>query len=144
LFAIAQTVAMAAAGTPGATPLRLFATIVAGEMPLTRVSSAWALVGLVVHFGLSIAFGAVYGALNTSTTEARREDYAVQAGTGAAYGLALWLFNFQIVARLAYPWFLETPQLVQAILHVVFFGVPLALVFAGAERRIHRVVTVGP
>jgi hypothetical protein len=47
----------------------------------------------------------------------------------------VWFVNFQIIARVLYPWFLGAPQFLQAVMHGLFFGLPLALIYAASERR---------
>jgi hypothetical protein len=34
----------------------------------------------------------------------------VPAGLGLLLGAMIWLVNFQIIARILYPWLLMTPQ----------------------------------
>jgi hypothetical protein len=51
------------------------------------------------------------------------------------FTVGVWLVTFQFVARGYYPWFLGTSQFFQLLMHALFFGVPLGLLFAAAERR---------
>jgi hypothetical protein len=82
----------------------------------------------------------VYGAINGTFSPATETSYIRQAGLGLLFGVILWFVKFQIIARIAYPWFLTRPQLPQLLMHAVFFGLPLALMYAAAERRVqfHR------
>ena len=61
-----------------------------------------AAVGLVVHLTLSAAFGAALAALAPLARGAGR-----LMGMGAAFGLVLYLVNFQILGRVAFEWFQE-------------------------------------
>jgi hypothetical protein len=95
--------------------------------------------GILVHFVLSAAFGAVYGLIEERMREGYRRNLATQAVFGMVFGVALWLVNFQIVARILYPWFLMTPQGIQMMIHALAFGLPLGLLFGAWERAEHRV-----
>jgi type IV secretory pathway TrbD component len=64
-----------------------------------------AAVGLVVHLTLSAAFGAALAALAPLARGAGR-----LMGMGAAFGLVLYLVNFQILGRVAFEWFQEGPN----------------------------------
>jgi hypothetical protein len=45
------------------------------------------------------------------------------------------MVSFQFVGRGYYPWFLDVPQFEQILMHAVFMGLPLAMLFTAAERR---------
>jgi hypothetical protein len=123
-------------GDPAIAPLRMFASIVLGQDALAVTAPGTAIVvGTVVHLILSGIFGLVYGLVNSRFSREIRTERRNQAVLGLLYGTALWLVNFQFIARLFYPWFLELPQLLQLGMHVLFFGIPLALMYGGAERR---------
>jgi hypothetical protein len=139
LFAIMEVVAAAGMGDPPLMPLRMFASIVLGSAALETVGMGTAfLVGSLVHLVLSGVYGLVYGVVNARLPTKTRTGWASQAGIGLAFGAVLWLFNFQIVARILFPWFLMAPQLTQLLLHALFFGLPLGLMYAAAERRVHH------
>lgn len=139
IFAVMEIVGAALMGDPPLMPVRMFASTVLGEQALMEAPLGTAVaVGLVAHFALSAIFGLVYGAINAALSPATETSYGRQAGLGLVFGAALWLVNFQIIARILYPWFLETPQLVQLAMHALFFGLPLALMYAAAERHAHH------
>ena len=51
---------------------------------------------------------------------------------GLAYGLALYLVNFQIIARLFFPWFVDERgpgQVVEIIVHPLAYGLVLVPFF---------------
>ena len=58
---------------------------------------------------------------------------------GLLFGVLLWFVNFQIIARMVYPWVLQAPQFLQMAMHAAFFGFPLALMYARAERQVHHI-----
>ena len=92
-----------------------------------------------VHLALSALLGLIYGLVNARLSPETETRWARQAGLGLLFGALVWLVNFQVVARLLYPWFLTTPQSVQLLLHALFFGLPLGLMYAAAERRVQHV-----
>jgi hypothetical protein len=137
LFGLVEIGAAALMGAPASGPLRMFASIVLGRDALGAGSlGTVAIVGSIVHLALSAIFGIVYRAFLAWLAPGRRLAWGKQGGVGLLYGGALWLVNFQIVARLLYPWFLDTPQLQQFLLHALFFGLPLSWMYAGAERQV--------
>jgi hypothetical protein len=121
-------------------PIRMFASTLLGQRAMSTTDLGTVLVvGLLAHFALSAIFGLVYGALEARMSAEGRTSWGRQAAVGLLFGLGLWMVNFQLIARILYPWFLGTPQFLQAMMHAVFFGLPLGLLFAAAERR-HRLV----
>ena len=64
-----------------------------------------AAVGLVVHLTLAASFGAALAALAPLARGAGR-----LMGMLAAFGLVLYLVNFQILGRVAFEWFQEGPN----------------------------------
>lgn len=141
LFAIAQVVAAVATGLAPTFPFRLIASVLLGRAAFETTTLAGAIVvGSVVHLTLSAFYGFAYGALNSGVSAHTQLSSARQAAVGLGFGALLWLVNFQGIARVVYPWFLETPQLVQFLLHAFAFGLPLGLLFASAERRVPAVL----
>lgn len=137
VFAIAEIIAAGARGSPPLTPTRMFASVVFGRDALSSMSLGLAFVlGMIVHLTLSAIFGAVYGALNSPASDRVRRSYAAQAVLGLGFGLLLWVLNFQLVARVTYPWFLRAPQGLHALMHALFYGLPLGLMFAAAEHHV--------
>ena len=136
LFAVVQIVGAAEMGAPSTFPFRLFASVLLGVSAFdSNALSGAVVVATLLHLFLSAFYGMVYGALNARVPAGARVSWAREAGLGTAVGLVLWLVNFQIVARLFYPWFLSSPQLYQAAAHALAFGLPLGLLYASAERR---------
>lgn len=139
VFAAMEIAGAAAMGQPPLMPLRMFASVVLGAQALEQAPLASTLaIGVIAHFALAALFGAVFGLANGTLRADLRRSRASQVPLGLLYGLALWFVNFQIIARLLYPWFLDTPQLLQAAMHVLFYGLPLALLHSRVERRLVR------
>lgn len=136
IFMFAEIVAAAALGQPALTPFPMFASVVVGADAFAELSLAVAvLVGSLVHFVLSAVFGMGYQLIAARLPVETRRSWSRHAFLGAAYGFALWVANFQIIARLAYPWFAQTHAVIQIILHALFFGLPLGLLYVSVHRR---------
>lgn len=140
IFAIMESVGAAMMGNPPLMPFRLFASVVLGQsaMDATSIGTVF-VVGVLAHLGLSAVFGLIYGLINSQLSTETQTNWGREVGLGLLFGACLWLVNFQVVARLFYPWFLTAPQFLQMMMHAVFFGLPLSLMFAGAERRVHHI-----
>lgn len=140
IFAIVEIAGAAMMGNPPLMPLRMFASVVLGQAALATVSLGVAvLVGTIAHLVLSALFGLIYVALNRRLSPAAQASRGSQSLMGLVFGAAVWLVNFQIIARILYPWFLGTPQFLQFMMHALFFGLPLGLLYARSERRARAV-----
>lgn len=138
LFATEILVAIATGQSP-LMPVRMVSSIVLGSGALaTPAIEKVVVVGVIVQSTLSAVYGLVCGVINARLWAMKRMTVCRQFAIGLAFGITLWLVNFQIVARVFYPWFLSASQLVQATLHAAFFGLPLTLMLDAAERRHHR------
>ena len=78
----------------------------------------------------------VYGVINGQLSVETQTSWSRQLGPGFVYGAVLWFVNFQIIARVLYPWFLMAPQFLQMAMHALFFGLPLELMYGRGERRV--------
>ena len=118
-------------------PLRMIGAIALGAAALEPTYSLLmaGLAGLVVHVALAAIYGAVF-----ATIFGRLRSAAADIGIGAAYGFALWLLNFYVVAPIAFPWFLEANPVVQFIAHTFFFGAVLGW-YVFQERRRAEIAT---
>jgi hypothetical protein len=96
-------------------------------------------IGIPIHLGLSAAFGLIYGLINSQVSEDVQQNPWAQAAIGIAFGAAIYALDFQGVARFAYPWLLDVPQLPQLAMHALAFGLPLGLIYAAIEWRVHTV-----
>ena len=81
-------------------------------------------IGLVTHLTLSAAFGVTFALLVPMLREAR------MVAIGAiVFGLALYVVNFQILGRTAFPWFQEGPDQVFELVAHAGFGLLLVPFF---------------
>ncbi len=146
VFAAMEVIGAAAMGMPLEMPFRMFASIVLGQGAMdagaTSLREVLA-VGSLVHVALSGAFGLVYGLVNSACSQRTRANGWAQAGIGLVFGAMLYVVNFQVVARIGYPWFLDAPQVLQMAMHAMSYGLPLGLMYAAAEHRVGGVVPRG-
>jgi hypothetical protein len=136
IFAMMEIVGAVLMGDPALMPVRMFASVVLGQGAMEGPLGTALLVGTIAHLALSAVFGIIYGLLAARVSDTTRTSFGRQAAIGILFGLAVWFVNFQIIARVLYPWFLGAPQFLQAVMHGLFFGLPLALIYAASERRI--------
>jgi len=138
IFAFVEVLIASAHGYAFA-PFRLFASMVLGQQALDTTSLPVAIVvGSAVHLVLSAWYGLVYGWFNALFSREVQTGFGSQAWLGLLFGVALWFINFQVLGRLLYPWAQDSTQFTQMLTHSVAFGLPLGLMYAGAERRWER------
>ncbi len=136
VFAVAECVAAWVGGESVLEPVRYAASVALGMSALLEASPGLVLaVGLGVHALLSAFFGLAYSLIDARLSPELRPSTAHQAAAGMLFALGVWGVAFQFVARGYYPWFLGTQQFFQLLMHALFFGLPLGLLFAAAERR---------
>jgi hypothetical protein len=130
VFAAFEILAAATTDGTGAWlgPLRMIGAIVLGRwaMDLGAPLLPPVAVGLILHVGLSAAFGGVFGAMAGAGVAGPTTRLVA---SGGAYGLLLWLVNFHMIAPIAgWRWFPDgTDPVVQLVAHVLFYGAPLGL-----------------
>ncbi|WP_372595215.1 hypothetical protein [Actinotalea sp.] len=112
-------------------PLQMIATIVQGEEALAAGTASPAL-GLVVHMVLSMAFGGGLALLVT-----RVSSDAARAAVGLAYGVALYLVNFLVIAPIAFPVFRDANQPLEVATHLIFGAVAVLFVMGRGGARLH-------
>lgn len=139
VFAVFEMIVAAAMGMGIGGPWKMFASVLLGKSAMAQLTFGVFIVGFIVHFALAALFGAAWGAIAKKVPTSIR--YGVGGHTAAAmlYGLAIYLINFQIIARLAYPWFLGANQGAQIVLHVLAFGLPLGLFLVSRLRAMGAV-----
>lgn len=136
VFAIAQVAATVIAGEPAIVAFRTLASVWLGPEALTVTPAATATgIAIIGHLYLSAMYGLFYGLYNSALTLPTRRSIGRQAVIGPLFGVMLWLVNLNVFARYRYPWLIELSPAPQAFLHAVFFGLPLGLLYATAERR---------
>jgi hypothetical protein len=136
VFALAECVASMVGGQGVLEPVRYASSVLLGvralaELPLGLLVAS----GLAVHLGLSAVLGLGYSLIDARLSAELRPKLAHQAAVGMLFAMGVWMVSFQLVARGPWPWFLQTPQFFQLLMHALFYGAPLGLLFAMAERR---------
>lgn len=118
-------------------PLRMIGAIVLGPAALdpSYLLATAGLAGLVVHMVLSAIYGAGFGLIVTTLHNTSLNSTAAFLVMASVYGLALWLFNFFVIAPESFTWFTETNQVVQFLAHTFFFGTVLGIYLDRMARR---------
>ena len=134
-FAVLEMIGAAAMGASALSPWHAFASTVLGRGATQGGGGGTIFVGVIAHFVLCAIYGGVYGLYVGALPDEARRSWPRQAFSGLIYGVLLYVLNFQIIARLIYPWFLGANQLWQFVLHTLFFGIPLGLMMAYAANH---------
>jgi hypothetical protein len=123
-------------GQPATTPIHGVATVFNISDRLVRTPDDLA-IGIFTHAWLSALFGMVF-ALLLPATGAHLWRYAqgelrTLFLAGALYGIALYLFNYQLLGHLLFKWFTgpHRPAFVISVLVHVIYGLVLAPFFLG-------------
>jgi small-conductance mechanosensitive channel len=136
IFTAVWIIAAAATGQSPLSPIRTIASVFFGASAFDFGAGTAILAAALVGVVLSAIFGAIYGLINARLPLEAHTNVGTQAVIGLVFGAALWLVMVQIIARFAFPSYLEeTNQLGQFLLHTLFFGLPLGLFYGSAERR---------
>ncbi|MCA1700682.1 MAG: hypothetical protein LC790_17975 [Actinobacteria bacterium] len=115
LFLLANMAWATKSDLPAVAPLLDISTIFYFDDKPT-ISPEHMFVGLVTHLALSAAFGAAFGVL----TLRLRALQSLVVGA-LAFGLVLYLVNFQILGRAVFEWFQEGPdQWFEVVAHLGF------------------------
>ncbi|MBI2261146.1 MAG: hypothetical protein HYU62_05720 [Caulobacterales bacterium] len=114
-------------------PLRMIGAIALGPPALESGYSlvAAGVAGLAVHVALAAIYGAVFAAVAGGLRSG-----PTMIGAASAYGFALWLLNFYVIAPAAFPWFGDANPMVQFIAHTVFFGSVLGFALWRSHERL--------
>ncbi|WP_165985230.1 hypothetical protein [Streptomyces sp. YIM 98790] len=115
---------------PPVGPLQVISTVFHGS-DAPDPSPANALVGLVMHTALSMAFGMGFAVLMLLVPMLMR-TWPLLIGAALVYGLALYVVNFQILGRTAYPFFTDPAgpnQVLELLVHPLVFGLFLVPFF---------------
>lgn len=138
----AEVAVSALEGGPPWAPLQPFRQMVLGTPHLAGDIGPAFLVGFAFHAVLSAIFGAIFCALvNHFFAMRAHRNWAAVIAVGLLYGAVLWFVNLQLIARVLFPTFLTSPQFPQLLIHAFAFGLPLALLYCGAERRMEPAPT---
>lgn len=100
--------------------------------------SAVFLAGISFYLVVGALLGVVYCLLNACLSDRTRTRLDRQAAIGLLFGAAVWAVKIHVVTRYMFPAFLADRKFlfVQLVLHTFFLGVPLAIFYAIAERRL--------
>ncbi|MDY7231276.1 hypothetical protein [Hyalangium rubrum] len=136
VFAVAESLASWMGGSGLLTPARYAASVVLGDRALGVTPLALTVVvGVGVHFMFSAFLGVAYSLIDARLSPELRSRVTHQTAVGMLFAIGVWVVTFQFMGRGYFPWFLETPQFFQMLMHAFCFGLPLGLLFAAAERR---------
>jgi hypothetical protein len=107
-------------------PLRQIAAIAmgAGVLPATSSLVGPVIVGLLVHVSLSGLYGATFAVAARYIAILRRDMMVATT----VFGLGIWVVNYYVFTPWLFPWFDDSPDIVQFIAHTVFYGVPLGII----------------
>ncbi len=127
-------------GKPAVTPLLVISTIFNGTNAPTVIPTQIpldAIVGLVVHLNLSLAFGLGFLPIVALLARLRQTSILTLTAAGLVYGGLLYVLNFVILSKLAWPAFTApgSPQGFFFWVHVLY-GLMLVPFFAGILRRV--------
>ncbi len=142
VFLLAQMAWATRSGKPAIAPLLDFSTVFHGSSKPVGTPPE-ALVGLVTHLNLSIAFGigfAILAALGLPLMRSMAASAILLPVAGIAYGIALWVVNIQILGRTAFPWFTNPkgpPAVFEFFIHAAY-GLILVPFFLGFARIAQR------
>lgn len=141
VFIIVNMFGAQSAGKPPVAPFLDISTLFRfSEMPITEPASAVpaeVAIGINVHLLLSALFGVGFALL----APLLRSSWTLVAG-GLVYGLVLYAINFQVVARLFFPWFVDPRgpnQIFELIVHPLAYGLVLVPFFLSVVQ--HRADT---
>ncbi len=145
VFAVGEMLISAALGSGFFDPLRLIGAMALGMQALqpSYPLLTAVLVGIIIHLILSMIFGVIFFYLLALT----RQHSATTLGFlvyGMIYGLALWIFNFLLIAPAAFP-FLATADPLWPVffVHTFLYGMVIGAYAAMINsRRIETMVNI--
>jgi hypothetical protein len=82
------------------------------------------IVGLIVHLSLAAIYGAIFAVAARYIAFLRRDLLIATT----VFGLGIWVFNFYVFSPWLFPWFDDSPDIVQFVAHTVFYGMPLGFI----------------
>jgi hypothetical protein len=118
-----------------ADPLRRAASVVLGFHALGSSLGTTYLAGLAVHLALAGFFGVVYAQFEWRLAADARRHYGWQMGIGVVYAALVWIVNVAFLGHWLFPWLVLEYPMRHVVMHALFYGGALGLMFAGAERR---------
>jgi len=124
-FALFMMVMDAVLGNGPLDWLRQSAAIALGssaDSPRSQLSVL--IVGLIVHLSLAALYGASFAVAARYISFLRRDLLIATT----AFGLGIWILNFYVFSPWLFPWFDDSPDILQFIAHTVFYGMPLGAI----------------
>ncbi|WP_454754632.1 hypothetical protein [Cupriavidus necator] len=134
IFVVLEALLTVAMGGSAWAPLRMTAAIVMGHGVAAQAATfntGIVLVGLAVHFALSVVFGLVLAAIMAPFN--LDSSIGMTSLAGAVFGLAVYLIDFYGMTRL-FPWFVEARGALSLVTHLVF-GLVAADLYLQLEQR---------
>lgn len=113
-------------------PPRMMAAMVLGRgvlPPPATFDIGVVMAAMMVHFVLAIIYGLVVGLLAHRTTQ-----LGVALLIGAGFGLAIYLFNFYLIAPALFPWFEMARNWISIFNHILF-GIVTAGAYIGLRHK---------
>lgn len=140
VFILIETAWLDGLGKPAVAPLLVIATIFNGTDAPTTIPAQVpvdAMVGFVVHLNLAIALGIGFLPIVALLARLRRINLLTLVVAGLAYGCALYVVNFVILANLFWPAFTAagSPQFFFFWVHALY-GLLLVPFFVGMVRQL--------
>lgn len=112
-------------------PPRMIAAMVMGKgvlPPPATFDMGIAMMGMAIHFLLSIVYGLAFGWL------VHRLANTSAAVIGGVFGLTLYFINFHFIAPALFPWFTNAQNWVSIVAHLIF-GLALGLSYAALRHH---------
>src|SRR5262249_10115935 len=113
-------------------PVRMTAAIALGQgvlPPPDSFNGSAAAIATTLHFGLSLVYGVVIALL------IRRLDRMPALAVGVAFGIAVWLVNYFVLAPSFFPWLIASRGAAATpFLHAIFGVAAVGAYLAIAER----------
>ncbi len=115
-------------------PPRMMAAMLMGKdvlPPPATFDMGIMMVAMMIHLALSVVLGLVGAWI------VHRFDMGIALAVGAAFGWAVYIVNFLVVAPIMFPWFGMARGAISIFAHVMF-GAVLAAAYIGLRRRHQR------
>lgn len=115
-------------------PPRMMAAMVMGKgvlPPPATFDMGIMVVAMIIHLVLSVLLALVLGWI------VHRMDMGAALLTGAAFGLAVYVVDFYLVAPMLFPWFTMARNWISIVTHAIFGLVVAAVYILGRDRAPH-------
>jgi hypothetical protein len=138
-FILVNMFAAQSAGKPPIAPFLDISTLFRfSEMPILEPMAipVEVTLGVIVHLFNSVLFGIVFALIAPLLRSS-----VLLVGGALAYGVALYVVNFQVIGRLFFPWFVDPRgpnQVLELIVHPLAYGLVLVPFFLSVTHRAHE------